>query len=297
MFSTVLSVALTAFLIISPIIAAPNLQRRQTINGENGTAVHNNYACKSAIHPNPVIMLHGLGATYYEDLNYLEQFLQGQDFCTFSLTYGDYPLFPYVGGLQPIAQSAQQIATFIQTVQSTTGAAKVDIVGHSEGAFQSLYVPKFQAGIAAMVDKIVAIAPPTHGTTFDGLYNLSYIGGPLTRTLVGTILTLVGCAACDDLGTGGAAVLRLNDGQPIVQPGNNVTVIISTKDELITPTTTAFVNEAGVSNLYVQQPYYPNDVSGHIGEAYDANIWAMVVQWLSGTAFTSGTGNGGGITY
>ena len=296
MFTIANSVALIALsLLIPSTIAAPALHPRQTFNGENGQAVHNNFSCKSTVYPNPVVMLHGLGATYYEDLNYLEQYLQQQGFCTFSLTYGDYALFPYVGGLMPIADSAVQIASFMQTVQSTTGASKLDVVGHSEGAFQSLYVPKFE-GVAPIIDKIVAIAPPTHGTTFDSLYNFTYIGGSLTRALVGTILDTVGCAACNDIGTGGAAVLKLNDGNPIVQPGNNVTVIISSKDELVTPTTTAFVNEAGVSNVYIQT-YYPNDVSGHIGEAYDANVWALVLEWLTGTAFTTGTGNGGGITY
>lgn len=294
MFSTILSLALTVLLFISPITAAPVLESRQTFNGENGMAVHNNYAFKSS--SNPIIMLHGLGATYYEDLNYLEQYLQGLGYCTFSLTYGDYSLFPYVGGLEPIIESAAQIAAFIKTVATTYGATKFDIVGHSEGAFQSLYVPKFEAGISAMIDKIVAIAPPTHGTTFASLYNLTYIGGNLSRTLVGDILDTVGCTACNDLGPGGAAVVRLNDGAPIVQPGNNVTIIISSKDELVTPTTTAFVNQTGVSNVYIQQ-YYPNDVSGHIGEAYDINVWTMVVEWLSGAPFTSGTGNGGGITY
>jgi hypothetical protein len=294
MFSTIFSLVLPTILLISPITAAPALQSRQTINGENGVAVHNNYGCKSA--HNPIVMLHGLGATYYEDLNYLEQYLQGLGFCTFSLTYGAYTLFPYVGGLKSIATSAPEIATFIQTVQTKTGASKLNIIGHSEGAFQSLYVPKFQAGISGIIDKIIAIAPPTHGTSFGGLDNLAYVGGSLTEALVTLILDAVGCDACNDLLPGGAAVLKLNDGRPIAQQGNNVTMIISTKDELVTPTSTAFINEAGVQNVYVQQPYYPNDVSGHIGEAYDINIWTMIVEVLTNAPFASGTGNGGGTT-
>lgn len=243
---------------------------------------HNDYTCRSSTQPNPVVLLHGLGATYYEDLNYLETYLQSLSFCTFSITYGDYPEFPYVGGLRPIADSSAEIASFIRTVQQNTGAKKINLLGHSEGAFMSLYVPKFESGISAVVDKIVAIAPPTRGTNFGGLYNLAYIGGNLTRVLVGDILDTVGCAACNDVGTGGAAVARLNDGEPIIQKGNTATIIISRHDELVTPTSTSLVNEAGVHNLYVQD-FCPLDLTGHIGEAYDTNVWNLVVSSLVGT--------------
>ena len=256
--------------------------------------LHNDYACRSSAHPNPVVLLHGLGATYYEDLNVLEAYLQGLDYCTFSLTYGDYPLFPYVGGLEPISDSAQEVATFIRNVQSETGAKKVDLVGHSEGAFQALYVPKFE-GVASIVDKLVAIAPPTHGTTFGGLYEIAELLGNTTEGLVTEVLDTVGCAACADLVTGGAAVVRLNDGQPIVQPGNSLTVIASRFDELVTPTDTAFVYEGGVSNIYIQD-YCPSDPVGHIGEAYDLNVWNLVINALDSTpdrAFACSIGSPG----
>lgn len=238
---------------------------------------HNNFACRSAAHPNPVVLLHGLGATYYEDLNLLEAYLQAQGFCTFSLTYGSYAGFPFVGGLEPIAQSAVEIASFVKEVQSKTGAAKIDLVGHSEGAFQSLYIPKTQ-GVAAAIDKIVAIAPPTHGTDFAGLYKLAQIGGGLTEAVVTGVLSIVGCAACNDLLPGGVAVRALSDG-PIAQPGNTVTIIASRSDELVTPTTTAFVYEPNVKNIYIQD-YCPLDPVGHIGEAYDLNVWNLVLNSL-----------------
>ncbi|KAK4982895.1 hypothetical protein LTR66_009047 [Elasticomyces elasticus] len=232
-------------------------------------------------HPNPVVLLHGLGANQNEDLNYLETYLQSQSYCTFSLTYGAFPQYPEVGGLRFINESAPQVASFIQEVHTNTGATKIDVVGHSEGAFQSLYMPKFN-GISGIVDKIVAIAPPTHGTTFGGIYAPFYLLGNLTIGLADEILNTVGCPACGDLVTGGAAVQRLNDGAPIVQSGNTLTVIASKDDELVTPTTTAFVNEAGVSNMYVQETY-PLDPVGHIGEAYDTNVWNLVVNALNTT--------------
>ena len=233
---------------------------------------NNDFSCKpTAAHPNPVVVLHGLGATYYEDLNFLQSQLASDGYCTFSETYGSPAGFPYVGGLQPIATSAQQIAAFIGQVRAATGAAKVDIVGHSEGGFQSLYVTKTQ-GIAGDIARVVAIAPPTHGTTFGGLVNLAYDLG--VRSEVGAALNAFGCPACNDLITGGSAVSTL-DSYPIAQPGVAYTIIASRYDELVTPTSTAFINEPGVTNEYVQD-FCPFDPVGHIGEAYDLNVWHLV---------------------
>jgi pimeloyl-ACP methyl ester carboxylesterase len=234
---------------------------------------NNDFACHpSAAHPDAIVLLHGLGATYYEDINLLQSHLAGEGYCTFSLTYGNYPGFPYVGGLEPIATSAPQIAAFVEQVHSATGA-KVDIVGHSEGGFQSLYVTKTQ-GISADISRVVAIAPPAHGTTFAGLFNLAYLFGPAERAAVGKALDTFGCPACNDLGKGGSAVATLDNG-PIAMPGVAYTIITSRFDELVTPTTTAFVTEPGVHNLYVQDSC-PLDPVGHIGEAYDLNVWHLV---------------------
>ncbi|KAL4885729.1 secreted lipase [Aspergillus karnatakaensis] len=241
----------------------------------------NDFSCEPAQNASskPVIFLHGLGATYYEDLNFLQSWLQNQGYCTYSSTYGDYPGFPFVGGLKPIAESAGEIAEYIREVKENTGAERVDLVGHSEGAFQALYVPKFEEGISEVVERIVAIAPPTRGTTFIGFYNLAYILGDASREVIGEILQMVGCGACDDLGIGGDAVARLNSdegsGKEIVQPGNKVTVIASRFDEMVTPTSTSFIHEEGVKNVWVQD-FCPLDPVGHIGEAYDLNVWNLV---------------------
>jgi pimeloyl-ACP methyl ester carboxylesterase len=236
--------------------------------GTNDAACH-----PSLAHPEPVVVLHGLGANKDEDLNLLQADLAGRGYCTYSLTYGAPNGQTYVGGLEPIAVSAQQIKAFIINVLAETGAPKVDIVGHSEGGFQSLYVTKTQ-GIADRIAKVVAIAPPTHGTTFAGLYNLAYIFGAAERAFVGRVLTAFGCPACSDLGVGGSAVATLVNG-PIAQPGVSYAIITSRYDELVTPTPTAFVNEPGVANRYVQDSC-PFDPVGHLGEAYDLNVWHLV---------------------
>jgi triacylglycerol esterase/lipase EstA (alpha/beta hydrolase family) len=157
----------------------------------------------------------------------------------------------------------------------------VDIIGHSEGGFQSLYVPK-ELGIASEVDKVVALAPPTHGTSFAGL--VSVANTLQLRQLVDQVLKQFGCPACDQLITGGSGVVKLDTG-PIAQPGIDYTVIASRSDELVTPhqsaTTaeTAFIDEPGVTNEYVQDAC-PFDPVGHIGLAYDLDVENMIANAL-----------------
>ena len=65
----------------------------------------------------------------------------------------------------------------------------------------------------------------------------------------------------------------------VARPGVHYTIITSRADELVTPTATAFVPEPGVVNEYVQD-FCPFDPVGHIGEAYDANVWHLVLNAL-----------------
>ncbi|CAG9990075.1 unnamed protein product [Clonostachys byssicola] len=234
----------------------------------------NDFSCRSTKYPNPVIALHGLFATANSDLNFLEAWLRPQGFCTFSLTYGQYPLIP-LGGLKAVSESSVEIADFIKNVLDKTGAPKVDIVGHSEGGLQSLYLPKF-AAIADRVDKIIAIAPPTHGTDSSGLVALADTLG--IRPLVNEVLDKIGCDACNDMIPGGPAVMKLNSGA-VVQPGNKVTVIASRNDRTVVPPSSAFVKETGVSNIFVQD-YCPLDLVGHVSLAIDLNVWNLVLNSL-----------------
>jgi triacylglycerol esterase/lipase EstA (alpha/beta hydrolase family) len=234
----------------------------------------NDPACRPSVaHPSPVVILHGLGANANEDLNVLQGQLAQKGYCTFALTYGADSRFSYVGGVRPIAESAPQIAAFIGQVLTETGAPTADIVGHSEGAFQALYVTKTQ-GIAARIGRVVAIAPPSHGTTFGGMTTLATLFGSTSRQATRTFLDTFGCYACDDLIVGGSAVQTLDNG-PIAQPGVTYTIIASQHDEMVTPTDTAFVREPAVTNEYVQD-VCPLDPVGHLGEAYDTTVWQLV---------------------
>ncbi len=231
----------------------------------------------SAAHPNPVVLLHGLGSSGTQTFSLIGPYLAGAGYCAFSVDYGANNAFS-PNGFEPIAESAAQIAAFVEQVRANTGAAKVDLVGHSEGAFQSLYVPKFE-GDAASIGKVVALAPPTHGTTVAGIVTLGQLLGFGTNTVVNWFTDGSTCYACTDLVTGGPAVTALDSG-PIAQPGIAYTIIASRFDEVVTPPSTAFVNEAGVHNAYVQDTC-PFDPVGHVGIAVDTTIEQLITNALS----------------
>ncbi|HEX4832090.1 MAG TPA: alpha/beta fold hydrolase [Trebonia sp.] len=236
-----------------------------------------NWSCRpSAAHPQPVVLLHGLGGNGPGNFAALGPYLASAGFCVYAPTYGEaIPGLP-VGGLTAIPVSAAQIAAFIGRVRAASGAARVDLVGHSEGGFQALYGPKLVPGEAATVARVVALAPPTAGTTVSSLVTIAGRLGILGAA--SAVLAAAGCAACTELTPGASAVASLHAG-PVAQPGIAYTVIASTRDELVTPFGTEFVDEPGVVNETVQASC-PGDPVGHIGLAYDPDVAELVASAL-----------------
>jgi triacylglycerol esterase/lipase EstA (alpha/beta hydrolase family) len=258
------------------LLAAALLTATATAAAAAPSSGFDDWSCKpSAAHPRPIVLLHGLGGNGPGNYSYLGPYLKARGYCAFTLTYGlATPSIP-VGGTVSIAQSSAEIEAFVQRVRQTTGAAKVDIVGHSEGAFQSIYGPKVR-GYADQVGKVVALAPPTHGTTFGGLVSVGdYLG---LRPLVDQVLREYGCPACDELIVGGSAVDKLTAG-PIAQPGVSYTVIASRFDALVTPHETSFIREPGVTDKFVQD-VCPLDPVGHVGLAFDPTVAQLVANAL-----------------
>jgi pimeloyl-ACP methyl ester carboxylesterase len=232
----------------------------------------NDWSCRpSAAEPQPVVLLHGLGGNGPGNFATLGPYLASAGYCVYAPTYGEaIPSLPG-GGITPIPQSATEIDAYINQVRAATGAAQVDLVGHSEGAFLALYGPKFVPGETAAVARVVALAPPTHGTSFASLVTISdgLAGSALTEAIIAA-----GCPACSELITGSSLVNSLNAG-PVTQPGIAYTIIASTHDELVTPYGTEFVGEKDVVNETVQG-FCPLDPVGHVGLAYDLDVAQLV---------------------
>ena len=280
-------------------LPSPNVIRTPTISARSPSITPfvghpaNDYSCKSA--HNPVIMLHGLSADEYVDLNVLQYWLNERGFCTFTLTYGAHTLFPLVGGLKEMADSAGEIAEFVKQVKSKTGASKVDLVGHSEGGVMALLVPLIESGIPELLGHTVSLGPAVHGAKYYGLTDLAWVGGDLTFDMVETAINTLGAPAIADMATGGNVynIFQKATGH-IVQAGVKASIVMSRSDTLVAPEV-SIIDEAGVRNLYVQD-YCPDDKVGHAGLAWDQSVWGIIYNELledySNKTITCGQGLG-----
>ncbi|TCP47332.1 hypothetical protein EV191_112128 [Tamaricihabitans halophyticus] len=233
---------------------------------------YNNWNCKpTKERPNPTIVMHGGGGNPHGHMGTLGASLAARGFCTFLPLYGEIVNDVPLGAWVDLESQADELTDYIDKVLAATGAEKVNLVGDSTGAFQSLYIPKVR-GYADKVAKVVAISPPTRGLSESSLMKLANQLG--ITSAVKEILDGIGWENAVDLAYGAEAIEKLNDG-PIAQPGVDYTIIASKTDEIVNPIETSFVRESGVDNI-VTQDGCPINIDGHIAIVYNPRTWALV---------------------
>ncbi|MFI1200136.1 lipase (plasmid) [Streptomyces sp. BHT-5-2] len=214
----------------------------------------NNFSCKpSHHHPRPVVLTHGTFANGIDNWLGLAPYLVARGYCVFSLTYGQLPVLPVVGGLGPIDDSARQLAGFVNRVLAATGARKVDIVGQSQGGMMPRVYMKFHGG-RHKVHTLVGLAPDNHGTDLHGLSKLVDLA-PIKQTLHTLTPGLIQQKA------GSPLLRRLNAGRETL-PGVHYTVIATKYDEVVTPLGSEFLHGPDVHNILIQD-LCPLDISMH----------------------------------
>ncbi|MEV8328711.1 alpha/beta fold hydrolase [Kitasatospora sp. NPDC056731] len=240
----------------------------------------NDWNCRpSAAHPDPVVLVHGTFANRYENWLALSPLLKGLGYCVFALDYGTIPgvtssgsglLLP-IGGLGPVPESAAQLGRFVDLVLKATGAAKVDIVGHSQGGMLPNYYLKFLGG-AAKVGRMVGLAPSNHGTTLDGITKLV----PYFPGVADLIFTV--CQACRDQAVG-SDFNRTMASRPDTVPGVSYTVISTVYDEVVTPWRTQFLTGPAVDNEVLQN-HCPITLAEHVAIAFSPTALHLVTNAL-----------------
>jgi triacylglycerol esterase/lipase EstA (alpha/beta hydrolase family) len=215
----------------------------------------------SAAHPRPVVLVHGTFADMSNSWQALAPLLHNRGYCVFALNYGPQNGSGAVGvyGIGDIRASAAQLSGFVDQVLASTGAAEVDLVGHSQGGMMPRYYLKYLGG-AAKVHTLVGLSPSNHGTTVNGLLTLgSYFPG--ANSFFGA------CPACEQQEVGSAFLTELNSGGDTVA-GVDYTVIQSRYDEVVTPYTSAFLSGPGVTNILLQNQCLL-DLGEHLSMPYD----------------------------
>lgn len=251
----------------------------------------NDFSCRpTAAHPNPVVLVHGLGATMQENWYWMAPRIADQGYCVFALTYGrktDNPEpFDERGGVARIEDSAEQLAAFVDRVLTATGAAKVDIVGHSEGSLMPNYYVKFlpQSRYAdgplageSKVDRYVGLTPLWDGTDVAMAGTLSDAGEPTGAPDWIKDGIAYGCVSCPEFIAGSDFIEKMNSGGGPRVPGVTYTMIMTTHDELVVPYTSGEMD--GATNI-VMQDQCPADPSEHLALAFNPNTLIDVLNAL-----------------
>ncbi len=209
----------------------------------------NDFACRSAEHPVPVILVHGTFGDMTVTWNVASPTLKANGYCVFALDL-------VRRGMAPIDRSADKLAAFIDEVLTRTGAAKVSLVGHSQGGMLGRYVARYRDKLG-VIDDIVGLAPPSHGTT-----------NPLTPGVAG-----LGCPACAEQMAGSPFMQKLN-APPEAPPPPSYTVVSTRYDEVVTPYQSQALTGDTVTNV-VLQDRCPEDITDHVGIPYDP----IALQW------------------
>lgn len=115
--------------------------------------------CGDLSHPNTevVLLVHGTFTHGEEQYNWsykplLEE--QGYDVCI--VTYPD-------RGLNDLQISVEYIVSAVRKIHADTGR-KIDMIGHSQGAIHPRWAVSWWPSLRPMVDDIVSLAGPHHGT-------------------------------------------------------------------------------------------------------------------------------------
>lgn len=243
----------------------------------------NDWTCRpSAAHPTPVVLVHGLLANKNDNWQTFAPLLKNNGYCVYALTYGTSPYEPapydkVSGGLAPIEQSAGELGTFVARVLAATGAAKVDILGHSEGTIVPNYYAKFLGG-AKYIDQYIGIAPIWHGTSPAGLSSLYALAKAFGFDAgVDGLLTTMTVPSLTEMLASSDFITKFRSGGGPAVAGIRYTNIVTRYDELVVPYTSGI--EPGMTN-YVLQDVCPLDFSEHLQIASSPNTAQIVLNTL-----------------
>ncbi|MFI5780021.1 esterase/lipase family protein [Nocardia sp. NPDC051570] len=239
----------------------------------------NDRSCRpSAAHPNPVVLLHGTGGGAQTNWGVYVPLLANEGYCVYALTYGAYDLpwpISAIGGMRPIEQSAAQVSAFVDRVLAATGAAKVDVIAHSQGNIVGNYYIK-RLGGSGRVDRFVALAAPwlsTFGPVLDPVRDFARQLG--AEPAIDGLLSAGLCVPCGQM-AGHSEFMNALLADGVYDPNVTYTNIETRYDELVVPYTVALTPGPRTTDILVQDGC-PADLSDHaaIAGSERAAIFAL----------------------
>ena len=216
----------------------------------------------AAVTPDPVIIVTGTGGPgFYYDALQLRLESAGYRAWIFQLT--DL-------GLGDIRDTARDLGGFVAAVRAQTGAAKVDLIGHSQGGLVLRQYIKFEGGDQT-VDSAVMFGSPNHGTLAANLAQLFTFG---------TCLEIV---ACEQMTVGSTFLATLNAGDDTYGPVQ-YTSFFTFFDEIVVPYSTAAMDD-GATNVLIQSQC-PLRYVEHIAGIHDGTVFSGFLDALAHRSVT-----------
>ncbi|HEY8545155.1 MAG TPA: alpha/beta fold hydrolase [Acidimicrobiales bacterium] len=161
-------------------------------------------------------------------------------------------------GLADIRTSAAALGRLVDEVRATTGAAKVDLIGHSQGGLTSRYYVKSLGG-HAKVDSLISLASLHYGTVVANLGSFLLLGNCL------------GIAGCEQMRIGSSFLNQLNAGDDTIGDVH-YTNIVTVFDELVIPYTSGFLRNDGNNTNVTVQAQCPFRLVEHISIPFDPAV-------------------------
>lgn len=169
-------------------------------------------------------------------------------------------------GTGDIANTAQDLRAFVDGVRATTGAAKVDLVAHSQGVLVARQYVKFGGG-SSTVDSLVGLAGPNYGTAVANIAAFFGAGNCL------------GIVACQQMAVGSAFLANLNAGDDTIG-SVRYTNLYTLFDELVRPVENAALRD-GATNVLIQSQCLLR-TPDHVALALDGTTYDGVHDALRG---------------
>ena len=254
-------------------------------NPAKSPAGANGWSCKpSTKHPYPVVLVHGTWENAYDNWNGLSPMIKAEGYCVYALNYGNTTGIAFLNGTGDMIESANQIAPFVDQVLAQTGAAKVDLIGHSQGGSLIRYYAN-KIGGAAKVDQVIGLAPSNHPSTLSGITEFGKTIGLFTpaMNLLDAIKMPAAVQQADQSPNPQAPFYQqVNGAAGETIPGIRYTNILTKNDEVVTPYTQGAITAgpgASVDNIPIQN-VCSNDGSEHISLPYSKNVAQIVLNKL-----------------
>lgn len=255
------------------------LQNTVTVGNAASAPGENIWSCRpTPAHPRPVVLVHGTGGNAATNWVTYAALLADHGYCVYALTYGVAPetaAAPVaIGGLADIRASARQLQAFVAEVLRTTGAHRVDLIGHSQGTLMPNYWVRFLHG-ARSVHDYISLAPLWHGEGAGALDLLD--AGTVPGYSSDSAVPI--CTACGQMSAGSHFMTTMRSGR-IAARGVHYTNIVTRYDDVVIPYRSGI--QTGYRNMrnVVLQDVCANDFSDHLEIASSPNAAQLVLNLL-----------------